>query len=46
LGAAFGAGGAGGVWAKAPDPISAVSTVVAVAMANARAAGRAGESNR
>ena len=37
-----GAGGVGGAWAKAPDPIKAVSMVVATATANARAAGRAG----
>ena len=44
LGAALGAGacGAGGVWAKLADPISAVSKAVADAMANARATGRAG----
>src|SRR5437879_3121322 len=44
LGAALGAGacGAGGVWAKLADPISAVNKAVVDAMANARAAGRAG----
>src|SRR5205807_9007784 len=39
---ADGAGGAGGVCATAATPISAESKVVAAAMANARAADRAG----
>ena len=39
---AGGAGGAGGAWARAPEPINDVNMVVAAAMANARAAGRAG----
>ena len=39
---AAGAGVAGGAWAKATEPINAVSMVVATAMASTHAAGRAG----
>ena len=47
LGAALGAAGvmgagAGGAWAKAAEPINAVSMVVAAATANVHAVGRAG----